>query len=101
GTAAHRPRAADRARPRRASRCRRRDGSFPVMLKPRALQPADRLAVIAPASSFSRDEFERGVEEIRRIGLVPVYDESVFVRDRYLAGPPDVRASALRPALHR
>jgi len=70
------------------------------MLKPRALQPADRLAVIAPASPFGRDEFERGVEEIRRIGLVPVYDDTVFVRDRYLAGPPEVRASALRAALN-
>ena len=68
------------------------------MLKPRALQPADRLAVVAPASSFNREEFDRGVEEIRRLGLVPVYDETVFARDRYLAGPAEVRANALRAA---
>ena len=70
------------------------------MLKPRALQPADRLAVVAPASSFNREEFERGVEEIRRLGLVPVYDDTVFSRDRYLAGPAEVRASALRAAMN-
>ncbi|OLC43699.1 MAG: hypothetical protein AUH43_20110 [Acidobacteria bacterium 13_1_40CM_65_14] len=68
------------------------------MLKPRALQPGDRLAVVAPASSFDREEFDRGVEEIRKLGLVPVYDESVFERDRYLAGSPEVRATALRAA---
>jgi muramoyltetrapeptide carboxypeptidase len=70
------------------------------MLKPRALQPADRLAVVAPASAFNRDEFERGVEELRRLGLVPVYDDTVFARDRYLAGPAEVRASALRAAMN-
>ena len=68
------------------------------MLKPRALQPGDRLAVVAPASSFNREEFDRGVEEIRKLGLVPVYDESVFERDRYLAGSPEIRATALRAA---
>ena len=68
------------------------------MLKPRALQPGDRLAVVAPASSFNHEEFDRGVEEIRRLGLVPVYDDSVFERDRYLAGSPEVRAAAVRTA---
>ena len=69
-----------------------------MTLKPRALQPGDRLAVVAPASTFDRAEFDRGVEEIRKLGLVPVYDESVFERDRYLAGSPEVRATALRAA---
>jgi muramoyltetrapeptide carboxypeptidase len=68
------------------------------MLKPRALQPGDRLAVVAPASSFVREEFDRGIEEIRRLGLVPVYDERVFDRDRYLAGSAAVRAAAVRDA---
>jgi muramoyltetrapeptide carboxypeptidase len=68
------------------------------MLKPRALQPGDRIAVVAPASGFNREEFDRGIEEIGRLGLVPVYDETVFVRDRYLAGSPEIRAAALRAA---
>ena len=68
------------------------------MLKPRALQPGDRLAIVAPASSFNRENFDRGVEEIRRLGFVPVYDESVFARERYVAGTPQVRAAALRAA---
>jgi muramoyltetrapeptide carboxypeptidase len=69
------------------------------MLKPRALAPGDRLAVVAPASAFSRDEFDAGIDEIRRLGFVPVFDDTVFARERYLAGPAALRADALRRAL--
>ena len=68
------------------------------MRKPRALAPGDRLAIVAPASPFTREEFESGLEEIRRLGFVPVYDESVFARQRYVAGPPAVRAAAIHAA---
>jgi muramoyltetrapeptide carboxypeptidase len=69
------------------------------MLKPRALEPGSRVALVAPASPFSRDEFDRGVAELRRLGFVPVYDESVFARHRgYLAGTAAARAAALRAA---
>src|SRR3954462_12881852 len=68
------------------------------MLKPRALKPGDRLAVVAPASPFAREEFDRGIDEVRRIGFVPVYDDSVFARQRYVAGPPQVRAAAIQAA---
>jgi muramoyltetrapeptide carboxypeptidase len=68
------------------------------MLKARALAPGDRLAVVAPASAFERDEFDRGVAEIRALGFEPVFDESVFARRRYLAGEPHVRAAAIRRA---
>lgn len=65
------------------------------MRKPRALKPGDRIAIVAPASPFSRDEFTRGVAEIERLGFVPVYDDSVFAKESgYLAGSPEVRASA-------
>jgi muramoyltetrapeptide carboxypeptidase len=69
------------------------------MLKPRALEEGSRIAVLAPASSFRQVEFDEGVAEIRRLGFVPVYDESVFVRRRYVAGDAAVRADALRRAL--
>ena len=68
------------------------------MQKPRALSPGDRLAIVAPASAFNREEFDRGVAEIRRLGFEPVFDESVFARERYVAGPPDVRAAAIAAA---
>jgi muramoyltetrapeptide carboxypeptidase len=69
-----------------------------VNAKPRALARGDRIAVVAPASTFHREEFDRGVEEIRRLGFEPIFDESVFARHRYLAGPATVRVDALRAA---
>ena len=68
------------------------------MRKPRALRDGDRIAIIAPASPFARDEFECGVAELRALGFQPVYDESVFERQGYVAGTPATRASAFRHA---
>ena len=69
-----------------------------MSLKPRALEAGARLAIVAPASAFRRDEFDQGIDEIRRLGFDPVYEESVFDRQRYLAGSPKVRAAAIQAA---
>jgi muramoyltetrapeptide carboxypeptidase len=68
------------------------------MRKPRALTLGDRLAVVAPASPFNREDFDRGVEEVRNLGFEPVYDDTVFARERYVAGSPQVRAAAIHAA---
>jgi muramoyltetrapeptide carboxypeptidase len=70
------------------------------MLKPRALKPGSRIAVVAPASPFKHDVFEAGVAELRSLGFVPVYDETVFAKDvpGYIAGSAEIRASAIRSA---
>jgi muramoyltetrapeptide carboxypeptidase len=68
------------------------------MRKPRALVRGDRVAVVAPASPFARDEFDSGLAELRRLGFEPVYDDSVFARRRYVAGDPRLRAAAIRAA---
>ncbi len=68
------------------------------MRKPRALAPGDRLAVVAPASPFTSEEFDSGLHELRRLGFEPVYDDSVFARQRYVAGAPAVRAAAIHAA---
>jgi muramoyltetrapeptide carboxypeptidase len=68
------------------------------MIKPRPLAPGDRLAVVAPASPFAREEFDQGIAELGRLGFEPVYDESVFARRTYVSGAPDVRAAAIRAA---
>jgi hypothetical protein len=48
---------------------------------------------VAPASPFARDEFDRGVAELTRLGFVPVYDDSVFATESaYLAGSAELRA---------
>jgi muramoyltetrapeptide carboxypeptidase len=53
---------------------------------------------VAPASPFSREAFDAGLAELRRLGYEPVYQESVFARRRYTAGDPSVRAAAFREA---
>ena len=66
--------------------------------KPRPLVPGDRLALVAPASGFDRPQFEAGVEELRALGFVPVWDESVFEREIYTAGSAGVRTTAIDAA---
>jgi muramoyltetrapeptide carboxypeptidase len=68
------------------------------MRKPPALRSGDRVAIVAPASPFTREDFDAGIEEIRRLGFEPVYDQDVFARDRYLAGSPELRARAFQTA---
>src|SRR5678816_2262744 len=69
------------------------------MVKPRALTSGDRLAIVAPASPFTIEEFERGVDEIRALGFVPVYDDEVFAKEGgYLAGSAALRAKAIESA---
>jgi len=67
-------------------------------MKPRRLQPGDRIALVAPASSFKRDEFDAGVTELRTLGYEAVYDERVFARDRFVAGEPALRAASIHDA---
>jgi muramoyltetrapeptide carboxypeptidase len=68
-------------------------------LKPRAVRPGARIAIVSPASPFSREEFDRGVGELRRLGYDPTYDEDVFAREgTYLSGAADVRAAAFSRA---
>jgi muramoyltetrapeptide carboxypeptidase len=68
------------------------------MRRPRALRRGDRVALVAPASAFARDEFDAGVAELRRLGFQPVYDETVFARHHYTAGDAATRAAAFRRA---
>ena len=66
--------------------------------KPPALGPGGRIAVVAPASAFDVDAFQAGLAELRALGFDASYDDSVFARDRYLAGAPALRVAALERA---
>lgn len=69
------------------------------MLKPKRLRSGDRIAIVAPASSFLREEFDKGIAEIERLGFEPVFDESVFAEHGgYLSGEGKVRAHAFLEA---
>jgi muramoyltetrapeptide carboxypeptidase len=56
---------------------------------------------VAPASPFSRADFEAGLLELVDLQWTPVYDARVFERDVIVAGPAVVRAAALRDYLER
>ncbi len=67
-------------------------------LKPPALTPDARVALVAPAGPFDRESFEAG---LRVLGgrYRPVFDEGVFARTRYLAGDDARRLDELTAAL--
>lgn len=68
------------------------------MITLRQLNSGDRVALVAPASSFPVEELAAGVAELARLGLEAVYDESIFDKDRFVAGSPAVRAQAIHQA---
>ena len=62
------------------------------------MHEGDRIALIAPASPFDRNLFDRGVTELRSLGFEPVFDQTIFERDNYLAGRATNRARAFQTA---
>jgi len=71
------------------------------IIKPAALQPGDRIGLIAPASNFKREAFERGCQSLRRLGYAPVFTESIFDRDLYFAGTAERRLREFESMLQR
>lgn len=68
------------------------------MIKPRAVRPGDRVAIVSPASPFARDELNRGVAELRRLGFDPVYDDTIFETALFTSGSAETRAAAFQRA---
>lgn len=68
------------------------------MRRLRRLQSGDRIALVAPASSFPREEVESGVTELSRLGFEPVYDDTLFDRERFVAGSVETRIRAIMKA---
>lgn len=67
-------------------------------VKLRRLRSGDRVALVAPASSFPREEVDGGVAELARLGLEAVYDDSLFERERFVAGSVGTRVRAIHEA---
>ena len=68
------------------------------MIRPRALRPGDRVAIVSPASPFARAELDAGVKELRDLGYEPVFDDSIFEEHLFSSGTAEHRASAFRRA---
>ena len=64
------------------------------MIRPRALRPGSRVALVSPASPFSREEFHKGAAELERLGFEVVYQDTVFDTGPFSSGPPELRAAS-------
>ncbi len=67
-------------------------------IKPRRLRSGDRIALVAPASAFKREDLDGGIAELRRLGFEPVYDDRVLERTHFVAGSPATRAELIERA---
>jgi muramoyltetrapeptide carboxypeptidase len=56
------------------------------------------VALVAPASSFPREELDAGVAELNRLGFEAVYDESILEKERFVAGSVETRVRAIMRA---
>jgi muramoyltetrapeptide carboxypeptidase len=66
------------------------------IIRPAALRKGDKVGLIAPASSFSREGFLKGCDRLRQMGYEPVYEQDIFERDIYFAGAAERRTRELQ-----
>lgn len=67
-------------------------------VRPRALRPGARVALIAPAGPVTPERIERSAERCRSLGLEPMLFPSARARHRYLAGTDEERLADLQSA---
>jgi muramoyltetrapeptide carboxypeptidase len=68
------------------------------LLKPKALRPGSRVALVAPAGPISPERIEASVGRCLSLGLDPVVFPSASARHRYLAGTDAERLADLQSA---
>jgi muramoyltetrapeptide carboxypeptidase len=68
---------------------------------PPALKPGDTIAVIAPASSISRELLEAGCQRLRQLGYVATYSDSILDEELYFAGSAERRTAELNEMFAR
>lgn len=65
------------------------------MSKPNPLKPGDTIGIAASASPFDRNEFLKGIENLKSLGFKVFYRDDIFNRERYLAGSDKRRGEEL------
>ena len=70
-------------------------------IKIRPVRPGATIALVAPASPFPREECEKGIAELERLGFRVHVDPRVFDASGFVAGTAAVRAASIRDALRR
>lgn len=66
-----------------------------TMLKPPRLMPGDTVGIVAPSGSFDEDRLLKGVEVIESEGFGVFYEDDIFARQGYFAGPDRLRAASV------
>jgi muramoyltetrapeptide carboxypeptidase len=73
---------------------------MPQPLKPSALRPGDAIRILSLSSPVQEARFDRGSEELTRLGYKPSFDRaSILARDGFFAGSAGGRFAALKQAL--
>ena len=68
---------------------------IPPLIYPQALQPGDRIGLIAPASPVKREALVEGAAALEALGFRVHYTPRIFDAERYLAGSDTARAEEL------
>ena len=69
------------------------------MIRPPAIQPGGRVALVAAAGAMPEGAVERALDRVARLGWVPVLAENARGRRGYLSGSDDDRAADLNAAI--
>jgi muramoyltetrapeptide carboxypeptidase len=60
---------------------------------PGPLKIGDKVALITPASSVKPEKMEIAIQNLKHLGLVPVYNDNALKKNGYLAGTDDERVA--------
>ena len=66
-----------------------------MLNKPQRLSRGDTIGIVAPASTFDRERFRKGVAQLKRLGFKVKYDSVIFDRYWSMAGHDQQRAEQI------
>ncbi len=66
-----------------------------IPVKPPRLVPGDTIGIVAPASPFDQERFNKGVAVLESMGFRISFDDDIFIEQGYLAGTDAQRADFL------
>jgi len=63
--------------------------------KPLSLKKGDAIGIVAPASHFDLETFDKGLSFLESMGFNPVLDDGLYEKESYFAGPDEHRAKLI------
>ena len=71
-----------------------------LLIRPSKLYSGDKVGVVAPAGPINKDQLERGLKVVFKMGFEPVLGNFVHERSRFLAGTDSQRAKDIMDMVH-